>query len=311
MSSTRAGAGRTADLVEERDYLLRSIEDLEREHAAGDIDDADYRNLRAGYVERAAAAIRALETLEAVPAPDDAGAARRAAPQGASSQGASSQGAESLGAAGRSRAGRMRTFRRWLGRRRTRRVLVSVGIVSALGLVTVAAARAAGIRLPGEYASGSVTLTSAAQVRQELDQAALLATDGRIRAAISVYDTVLAAVPDQAEALAYKGWLVRLAGVSARSALAVADGDAILAKVARVAPGYAEGRAFDGIALLEDENDVAGAAAQFSAMRADRPTATLQGSVASSITSHYAAIGRPVPRALQGFAVPAASSRRT
>ncbi len=311
MSSTRAGAGRTADLVEERDYLLRSIEDLEREHAAGDIDDADYRNLRAGYVERAAAAIRALETLEAVPAPDDAGAARRAAPQGASSQGASSQGAESLGAAGRSRAGRMRTFRRWLGRRRTRRVLVSVGIVSALGLVTVAAARAAGIRLPGEYASGSVTLTSAAQVRQELDQAALLATDGRIRAAISVYDTVLAAVPDQAEALAYKGWLVRLAGVSARSALAVADGDAILAKVARVAPGYAEGRAFDGIALLEDENDVAGAAAQFSAMRADRPTATLQGSVASSITSHYAALGRPVPRALQGFAVAAAGSRRS
>jgi hypothetical protein len=205
----------------------------------------------------------------------------------------------------------MRTFRRWLGRRRTRRVLVSVGIVSALGLVTVAAARAAGIRLPGEYASGSVTLTSAAQVRQELDQAALLATDGRIRAAISVYDTVLVAVPDQAEALAYKGWLVRLAGVSARSALAVADGDAILAKVARVAPGYAEGRAFDGIALLEDENDVAGAAAQFSAMRADRPTATLQGSVASSITSHYAAIGRPVPRALQGFAVAAAGSRRS
>jgi hypothetical protein len=303
--------GRVAELVEERDYLLRSIEDLEREHAAGDIDEADYQTLRAGYVERAATAIRALEALEAASTRDGSGAPRRGAARGTAAQarGARVPSVRSGDAAWWASAGRLGRFRRRLGRRSTRRVLVPVGVVCVLGLVTVAAARAAGIRLPGEYASGSVTLTSAAQVRQELDQAALLATEGRIRSAITVYDTVLAAVPDQAEALAYKGWLVRLAGTSARSARAVADGDALLAKVVRVAPGYAEGRAFDGIALLEDDNDVRGAVVEFAAMVADRPATTLRASVASSITSHYAALGTPVPRALERFGVQTGRTR--
>ncbi len=45
----------------ERDFLLRSLEDLEREHEAGDVDEADYRALKDDYTARAAAAIRALE----------------------------------------------------------------------------------------------------------------------------------------------------------------------------------------------------------------------------------------------------------
>lgn len=46
---------------EERDFLLRSIEDLDREHEAGDVDEADYEELRRGYVARAAEAIRAVD----------------------------------------------------------------------------------------------------------------------------------------------------------------------------------------------------------------------------------------------------------
>lgn len=49
---------------EERDFLLRSIEDLDREHAAGDVDDVDYAELRDGYVVRAADAIRSVEAGE-------------------------------------------------------------------------------------------------------------------------------------------------------------------------------------------------------------------------------------------------------
>jgi hypothetical protein len=48
---------RLAELEEEQRFLLRSIADLQREHAAGDIDDADFRSLRDGYVSRAAAVI--------------------------------------------------------------------------------------------------------------------------------------------------------------------------------------------------------------------------------------------------------------
>jgi tetratricopeptide (TPR) repeat protein len=55
-----------AALEEERDFLLRSLDDLEREHAAGDVDDADYAQLRDDYTARAAAAIRAVEHRQAV-----------------------------------------------------------------------------------------------------------------------------------------------------------------------------------------------------------------------------------------------------
>jgi len=50
-----------AELEEERRFLLASIRDLEREHEAGDVDDADYQTLRDGYVARAAAVLREIE----------------------------------------------------------------------------------------------------------------------------------------------------------------------------------------------------------------------------------------------------------
>ncbi len=60
-----------AALEEERDFLLRSLDDLERERAAGDIDDVDYRTLRDDYTARAAEVLRAIDegraALEATP----------------------------------------------------------------------------------------------------------------------------------------------------------------------------------------------------------------------------------------------------
>ena len=44
--------------ADQRDFLLRSLEDLEREHEAGDLDDADYIALKDDYTARAAAALR-------------------------------------------------------------------------------------------------------------------------------------------------------------------------------------------------------------------------------------------------------------
>jgi hypothetical protein len=56
----RSGAHleRIAELEEERRFLLRSLDDLEREHDAGDVDEADYATLRDGYTVRAAAVLR-------------------------------------------------------------------------------------------------------------------------------------------------------------------------------------------------------------------------------------------------------------
>ncbi|HVM54185.1 MAG TPA: hypothetical protein VM262_13380, partial [Acidimicrobiales bacterium] len=54
------GAG--APLEPEREFLVRSIEDLDREHAAGELTDEDHRDLRARYEAKLAA-------LDTPPAP--------------------------------------------------------------------------------------------------------------------------------------------------------------------------------------------------------------------------------------------------
>jgi tetratricopeptide (TPR) repeat protein len=54
-----------AALEEQRDFLLASLDDLERERTAGDIDEHDYEALRDDYTARAAAVLRALEEGEA------------------------------------------------------------------------------------------------------------------------------------------------------------------------------------------------------------------------------------------------------
>ena len=58
---TRVDLDQLAELEEERRFLLRSLADLEREHDAGDIDDADYATLRDGYTVRAAAVLREID----------------------------------------------------------------------------------------------------------------------------------------------------------------------------------------------------------------------------------------------------------
>lgn len=61
MSGQRLDPDELALLEEERDHLLASLEDLEREHDAGDMDDADYRTLRDDYTVRASEVLRAIE----------------------------------------------------------------------------------------------------------------------------------------------------------------------------------------------------------------------------------------------------------
>jgi tetratricopeptide (TPR) repeat protein len=48
-------------LLEERDFLLASLRDLEREREVGDIDETDYRELHDDYTRRAADVIKQLE----------------------------------------------------------------------------------------------------------------------------------------------------------------------------------------------------------------------------------------------------------
>ena len=54
-----------AALEEQRRFLLRSLDDLEREHEAGDVDDVDYETLKDDYTARAARTIRSIESHHA------------------------------------------------------------------------------------------------------------------------------------------------------------------------------------------------------------------------------------------------------
>ena len=50
-TDTRLDLDELARLEEERKFLLRSLDDLEREHDAGDMDEADYQTLKDDYTE--------------------------------------------------------------------------------------------------------------------------------------------------------------------------------------------------------------------------------------------------------------------
>ena len=54
-----------AALEEQRDFLLASIKDLDREHAAGDLEDDDYQTLKDDYTARAAEVLRAIDEQRA------------------------------------------------------------------------------------------------------------------------------------------------------------------------------------------------------------------------------------------------------
>lgn len=60
-SSTRFDPDALASLESERDFLLRSIKDLESEREAGNLDDERYQTLKDDYTARAAAVLRSIE----------------------------------------------------------------------------------------------------------------------------------------------------------------------------------------------------------------------------------------------------------
>ena len=53
---------RLAELEEQRDFLLRSLDDLEQEFAAGDLDEDEFDILRDDYTRRAAEVVRAIDS---------------------------------------------------------------------------------------------------------------------------------------------------------------------------------------------------------------------------------------------------------
>jgi tetratricopeptide (TPR) repeat protein len=257
MTSAGSASGRRldelAELEEQRRFLLRSIDDLEREHRAGDIDDADYEALHGDYTARAANVLRRIEG-----------------------------GAEDL----RELAGKVG------GRKpasRARR-LISALTVAIIAIGTgVVVARSAGERTEGELLTGGdrvAAMTAEQDAAQRLLASARenLATD-RV-AAIQDFDSAWKLDNTLVEAPTYAGWLLRL------TALAIEDekqrSEIMAAALRRIElaiaadPNYPDARAFRGIMRLRDLDDKEGAAADFAVLERLDPSPEIRTLVSSA-----------------------------
>jgi tetratricopeptide (TPR) repeat protein len=240
-----------AALEEERDFLLRSRRDLDRELAAGDIDDDDYRTLHDDYTARAAAVMRRIAAGEAALA-----GAPRPSP--------------------------------W----RTVGVVVSVAVL-AVG-AGLAVARASGERLAGDQVSGSIRRTSSDVVAQALAEFQA----GRPVAALELLDRAIAADPRNARALAYRGWLLRLAGAQSGRTELIDEGLRYVERAIAADPTYPDAHFFRGMILFADRNDPVAAVPEFEAFLANDPPADQVGPVTEILQrAREAAEGRIPARA--------------
>jgi tetratricopeptide (TPR) repeat protein len=193
-----------AALEDQRDFLLRSLDDLEAEHAAGDIDEHDYETLRDDYTARAATVLRAIERRNA---------ARAAARPPRRTQRVIAAGA----------------------------VVVLVGVLAGLFVAQSSGRRAPGEGITGGVDSARSVLAEADQLlaegevdeaiaryqdARELDPTNLdvlrhLATaqlqSGDVDAAIATYDDALEIDAGDVESLAYQGSLFHRQGETERA----------------------------------------------------------------------------------------------
>ena len=254
----------TGQLDEERDFLLASLRDIEREHAAGDLAEGDYLTLRDEYTARAAAVLRQMEQ-----GPGATGAT------GAAAGGTASTGAAVVATPG---PGRLPPHRR-------RSVLATVVVMTAIaGMAGGAVAAFSGQRQTGAPITGSLPGSPSGRMAQALQ----LETQGKAADALKIYDSLLEADPKNVQALAYRGWLLERAGFAD---LAMASLD----QAVGLDPRYPDAHFFRGMVLYRDRKDPAGAVTEFRAFLANNPPQEMVGAVTQELEAAMADAGKPAP----------------
>lgn len=252
-------------LEDRRAFLLRSLADLDAERAAGDLDEDDYVALRDHYTARAAAILRRLDAAEATGrGADDSGhadgsghagrsAQARGAPVGRNrvARGLADPADHDVGRAAGD-AARPAVAGGRAERRRRRSAAIVAGVLAFGALVGWGVARATAPSVPGETITGSQANAQA----DELIQAQKLQAKGDDVGALKLYGKVLAADPEQPEALTYEGWLLAQAGYTNQ---ALSD----FARAEAADPSYSDVHVYRGIVLLDAKNDPSGAITEF------------------------------------------------
>jgi hypothetical protein len=283
-----AGAGAGDErwfLNDEREFLLRSIDDAERERDAGDLSEADYAVLSRRDRTRLAeveAELAALGPLAPAAAP------------------VASEGAEVAEVVPRRRYG----------------TKSRIGIVIACLLIVAGAVilvnHAVNPAAPGQASSGSVTLSKAQKISDQLAAASILANDGDDASALQTYNEVLAEDPNDPVALAAGGWLEWSAGRAGRSATALRAGRQSEEKDIAVHPGFYGGHLYLGLILLDQDDNPKAAVTQFTAVLADGPSSSEIKDFAAEMVPAYTQANVALPAVLaDATATPSTSTTTT
>ena len=130
-------------------------------------------------------------------------------------------------------------------------------------------------RQPGQTVSGNVPPSPA----QELVAARHAMSTGDQVMALRLYQAVLTVEPNQPEALAYSGWLLRLSGdvQNNKTLIEAAVADERAAEAAD--PAYPDPHFFLGLILLDDLHDPTAAIPQLTAYLGSSPSAAVRKAV--------------------------------
>lgn len=206
--------------------MLTSLEDLEQEFAAGDLDDGDYQQLKSDYTVRAADLIRSIERIESGRKP--------------------STKKSRVGSARVASGGKKAKVDRPLGRLVGTAICLLAFAVGAGWLL----AQAVGERGASDGLTGALPESP----REKVLACQQHMAEGELRDSLICFDEVLAEDPQNVEALTYKGWFLILASGSAQQAgdeeafaEFVALGERSLADAVAVDPSFPDARAFRAV----------------------------------------------------------------
>jgi tetratricopeptide (TPR) repeat protein len=246
-----------AALEDQRDFLLRSLADLERERVVGDLDDRDYTTLRDDYTARAAEVLRAIEERR------EAFASNRK-PRRMGRLVVSGVAVVALAVC----AGV------WVAQ--------SSGTRNAGATITGNAGPAAGGGATADTATDTGTDGGGATVAQSPASACIPQITTKTLDALKCFQKVLDKNPDDATALTYRGWALTLAakaaGTSPQSAELVRVAETSLKKAVQVAPKLGDPRAFLAILYLNTQrcDDARAALAGLDALKLPSDSQILQ-----------------------------------
>ena len=173
-------------------------------------------------------------------------------------------------------------------RRGLRPFVVGLGVLVVAAGAGIAVARTAGERVPGQELSGSITDTP----NEKLNRAASLAGQGKLLDAIKLYDEIIREDPQNAQALAYRGWLVRLAGRQGGDQTLIDRGLDFVNRAIAADPAYPDAHFFRGVILLRDKNDPAGAIPEFEAFLSGGGDPDMAALVEKELAEAKAAAGK-------------------